>query len=144
MVVLRLPGADCRYCCPTAAEAYTCRGQTVNFTCKSGGDRRGSNPRPSEPQSDALPTELRPPSAKGILPAKGRLAKRGLRPDSLSCRVRVNDRAEVRGPTSRASREFPLSREWRRVRPGRLWLQKCDTSGWLGISRPSPGTRSSC
>jgi hypothetical protein len=27
------------------------------------GDRRGSNPRPSEPQSDALPTELRPPSA---------------------------------------------------------------------------------
>ena len=33
------------------------------------GDRRGSNPRPSEPQSDALPTELRPPGAK-ILPGK--------------------------------------------------------------------------
>src|SRR5215217_1961485 len=84
MVVLRLPGADCRYCCPTAAEAYTCRGQTLGFTCKSGGDRRGSNPRPSEPQSDALPTELRPPSAKGILPAKRRLAKRGMYPSSLS------------------------------------------------------------
>jgi hypothetical protein len=38
------------------------------------GDRRGSNPRPSEPQSDALPTELRPPRAGRILPAKGRLA----------------------------------------------------------------------
>ncbi len=25
------------------------------------GERRGSNPRHSEPQSDALPTELRPP-----------------------------------------------------------------------------------
>src|ERR1044071_9830137 len=35
------------------------------------GDRRGSNPRPSEPQSDALPTELRPPSVNGILPGKG-------------------------------------------------------------------------
>src|SRR5918995_1464737 len=44
------------------------------------GDRRGSNPRPSEPQSDALPTELRPPSAKGILPAKDRRAKLGLCP----------------------------------------------------------------
>lgn len=26
------------------------------------GDRRDSNPRPSVPQTDALPTELRPPS----------------------------------------------------------------------------------
>ena len=32
------------------------------------GERRGSNPRPSEPQSDALPTELRPPSAEGFYP----------------------------------------------------------------------------
>src|SRR5918997_5589004 len=39
-----------------------------------GGDRRDSNPRPSEPQSDALPTELRPPRAGRILPAKGRVA----------------------------------------------------------------------
>ena len=30
------------------------------------GDRRDSNPRPSEPQSDALPTELRPPRAGGF------------------------------------------------------------------------------
>jgi hypothetical protein len=45
------------------------------FTCKREGDRRGSNPRPSEPQSDALPTELRPPRAKGILPVKGPWAK---------------------------------------------------------------------
>jgi hypothetical protein len=36
----------------------------------SKGDRRGSNPRPSEPQSDALPTELRPPGAHEILPGK--------------------------------------------------------------------------
>ena len=33
-----------------------------NLLCYSGlGGRWGSNPRHSEPQSDALPTELRPP-----------------------------------------------------------------------------------
>src|SRR5918993_62732 len=29
--------------------------------CGSGGERRGLNPRPPEPQSGVLPTELRPP-----------------------------------------------------------------------------------
>src|SRR3712207_6811003 len=42
-----------------------------NLALYKEGDRRGSNPRPSEPQSDALPTELRPPSAHEILPGKG-------------------------------------------------------------------------
>ena len=33
------------------------------FTASRWGERRGSNPRPQEPQSCALPTELRPPSS---------------------------------------------------------------------------------
>src|SRR5207245_4376026 len=33
------------------------------------GDRRVSNPRPSRPQRDALPTELRPPSDPLSIPA---------------------------------------------------------------------------
>jgi hypothetical protein len=32
-----------------------------NVVFSKGGDRRGSNPRHSDPQSDALPAELRPP-----------------------------------------------------------------------------------
>src|SRR5918992_1833815 len=59
------------YCCPTAATVPGEDSRILRFTCKREGDRRGSNPRPSEPQSDALPTELRPPSAQKILPGKG-------------------------------------------------------------------------
>ena len=33
----------------------------TNFTTSAWGGRRGSNPRPQESQSCALPTELRPP-----------------------------------------------------------------------------------
>ncbi len=46
------------------------------FSCKSQGDRRGSNPRPSGPQPDALPTELRSPGDLSILPVSPGLAKR--------------------------------------------------------------------
>src|SRR5919107_3425231 len=62
------------YCCPTAATASDDgTGDSFFFSYLQElreGDRRGSNPRPSEPQSDALPTELRPPGAHEILPGK--------------------------------------------------------------------------
>src|SRR5919199_629351 len=51
-------------------------GPCLCFSCKSQGDRRGSNPRPSGPQPDALPTELRSPSSFSILPASAGRAKR--------------------------------------------------------------------
>ena len=37
----------------------------AELTAQKWGEKRGSNPRPSEPQSDALPTELLPPRAAG-------------------------------------------------------------------------------
>jgi hypothetical protein len=39
------------YCCPTAATGLKGCRRGLRFTCKRKGDRRGSNPRPSEPQS---------------------------------------------------------------------------------------------
>ena len=42
------------YCCPTAATVLGADRSGAHFTCKREGDRRGSNPRPSEPQSDAV------------------------------------------------------------------------------------------
>ncbi len=50
-------------------------GRGLRFTRKLLGDRRGSNPRPSGPQPDALPTELRSPGNNGILPARPAPAK---------------------------------------------------------------------
>ena len=60
---------------PTAATACTHEGVCLRFSCKQEGDRRGSNPRPSGPQPDALPTELRSPSDGAILPASTQRAK---------------------------------------------------------------------
>jgi hypothetical protein len=55
----------------------------VERVCSKGGDRRGSNPRRPEPQSGALPTELRspyqqrPPLLYHIPAAPSREARRG-------------------------------------------------------------------
>src|SRR5215207_7332057 len=66
----KLPSRE-SYCCPS----FTHVGLCPRFSCKQEGDRRGSNPRPSGPQPDALPTELRSPSDSAILPASTQPAK---------------------------------------------------------------------
>ena len=53
-----------------SATAWTHEERCPRFSCKQKGDRRGSNPRPSGPQPDALPTELRSPGDPEILPVR--------------------------------------------------------------------------
>src|SRR5215208_6542434 len=55
----------------TNTEAYSTPAYLAYLCGIREGDRRDSNPRPSEPQSDALPTELRPPRAGGFYQRKG-------------------------------------------------------------------------
>jgi Flp pilus assembly pilin Flp len=60
-----------------------CRFQHVS---RSG--RRGSNPRPSAWEADALPTELRPRAKKGTAPSLHQgIAEKGLQDDDSSVRT---------------------------------------------------------
>ena len=55
------------------------------------GDRRGSNPRPSGPQPDALPTELRSPGSLNILAARSGRAKPPSTPQAMAIKERRAD-----------------------------------------------------
>src|SRR5215204_5407619 len=83
----------------TVARNFLCSEYSAYLCGIREGDRRGSNPRPSEPQSDALPTELRPPRAKGILPVKGPWAKRVVHLDSMSYQFGADGDASARTPS---------------------------------------------